>query len=263
MAAKLHILIITKEKDMGILLSRISKKKDLIPHHAKNEAEATSIIQKVNPFVTFLDFNNMSIENFENLKRLKNIHPDCSIIVFTQIFSPTIRERVLRSGADYCLIKPLDAKELYKCVDNILSRKLFRETNTYNAIDNKKRSVSISSKHFIGREPRIPCRMLVKFRPISPYDKKCDQERVAMTRNISSGGMELETDYLDDNISKLTLRVYSPFDREEWIHSLGWIVWKQQSPKIGSCRVGLQFLGLDERERNTLLHYATRSQLKD
>lgn len=263
MPDKVHLLIVTKEEDMGILLSRLATKKGLIPYHVDNETEAISIIQQVDPPITLLDFDARSEKDFKTLNALKTANPKSSVIVLTQAFSPITRERALKAGAEYCLSDPLDTKVLYSFMDKVLTQKRFRETSSYHLPGEAggERPFSPTPGPITERGPRIPCRILVKYQPLSLWDINLPFEgKEAVANNVSLGGTELETDLMHKDTRSLALRFYSSLNEEEWIDSFGRIIWKRKATDSESYRVGLEFFGLDNGKRRKVLHYATYAQ---
>jgi DNA-binding NarL/FixJ family response regulator len=93
---------------------------------AADSGEALKEIGTLPPHLIFMDIRLQGENGLELTRRIKNDHPEITIIIFTNYNFPEYREAAIRHKADYFLSKSSVAtEEIFKLVKIILLEKGF------------------------------------------------------------------------------------------------------------------------------------------
>ena len=68
------------------------------------------------------DFLMPGINGLELMLQAKKIYPDIKVIIFSGFAEESMPDMFLELGADYFFQKPINTKDLVKCIQNILSQ---------------------------------------------------------------------------------------------------------------------------------------------
>lgn len=124
------IVIVEDSPEIALLLSSYLKHQNLPHEIATCAAELSPIIQQKNVALILLDIGLPDADGTEILKDLASQYPDLGIIMVTGTTDLQIALKCLREGADDYLTKPVDIRNFYRTVHEILHKRRL-------AIDNR------------------------------------------------------------------------------------------------------------------------------
>lgn len=119
----MKILILEDEKALAGGLGRVLDRKGFTVETVC-DGEAGSVLALTGEYdLLILDVMTRQMDGLEVLRRVREERPGTPIVMLTA--RPGVEERILglNSGADYCLAKPVDIRELLACVNALLRRK--------------------------------------------------------------------------------------------------------------------------------------------
>ncbi|MCS7215789.1 MAG: response regulator [Thermodesulfovibrio sp.] len=105
--------------------------KDLLEYHgyevylAENGQEGIELAKKVMPDLILMDMQMPVMDGFEAVKKIKEDHQirRIKVIAVTSFAMPGDKERVLQSGADYYIAKPIDTRRLPEIIKTVIEGK--------------------------------------------------------------------------------------------------------------------------------------------
>lgn len=103
------ILIVDDIEENRLILKRLcSSFDDVTIQEAENGLDAIDIAQKEQPHIVLMDIMMPVMDGFEATKRIKDIIPETVIIVVTALSDNDTEAKMVQSGANAYLTKPLD-----------------------------------------------------------------------------------------------------------------------------------------------------------
>jgi two-component system chemotaxis response regulator CheY len=87
---------------------------------ASNGEEAISVYQRENPDLVLLDVNMPKMDGLEALKRLKEIDPDCVVIMLTSLANRETVEQAIELGAVNYIRKDTPKDEITKALSETI-----------------------------------------------------------------------------------------------------------------------------------------------
>ena len=109
------ILLVDDEAHIRIFVSLILKSLgDPIIAEASNGEEAVAAFQKDKPDIVLLDVNMPHMDGIQTLRKLKEIDPDCVVIMLTSLANRETVERALELGAVNYIRKDTPKEEIAK-----------------------------------------------------------------------------------------------------------------------------------------------------
>jgi two-component system, chemotaxis family, chemotaxis protein CheY len=109
------ILLVDDEAHIRVFVSLILKSLgDPVISEASNGEEAVAAYQKDKPDIVLLDVNMPHLDGIQTLRKLKEIDPDCVVIMLTSLANRETVERALELGAVNYIRKDTPKEEIAK-----------------------------------------------------------------------------------------------------------------------------------------------------
>jgi two-component system, chemotaxis family, chemotaxis protein CheY len=105
-------------KFVGLILKQLGSPKLL---EAPNGQEAVAIYQRENPDLVLLDINMPIMDGIETLKKLREIDPDCIVIMLTSLASRSNIENAIAFGATNYIRKDTPKEEISKALSETIA----------------------------------------------------------------------------------------------------------------------------------------------
>jgi len=90
---------------------------------ARDGFQAGAMVGDFNPEIVILDIFLPGIDGFEVCRNLKQRDRNIKIIAITGFPSEENKRKILKAGADACISKPIEIKELVKVIEKVRGRK--------------------------------------------------------------------------------------------------------------------------------------------
>ena len=119
---KVRILVIGDDADMGRFLSSHLLRRGFDVSVANGEEESIHLFRVFDPALVLLDLSSAGTTGLETLERCKQIKPDVSVILLSNHSDPETIFRASKLGADDCLSKPFEPRELDARIAKIVER---------------------------------------------------------------------------------------------------------------------------------------------
>ena len=116
------VLVVDDEPDICFLFERILRKRNIQPGFAKNLADATSQIEKRQPYLIFLDNCLPDGKGIDFIPYLKSRYPSTRVIVVTANDGPDDQRDAFSKGADDFIGKPLSLERINHTLDKAICR---------------------------------------------------------------------------------------------------------------------------------------------
>ena len=118
------VLIVDDEPAVRTIAERILRRPDRVFFHAANGAEALDLAFAEKPDIIILDYTMPEKNGIEVTKELRSnpFTAHVPIVMVTGTTDLELRLEMLRAGADDCIAKPFEPKELAARVDMVLAR---------------------------------------------------------------------------------------------------------------------------------------------
>jgi DNA-binding response OmpR family regulator len=120
---KRTILIVDDEPDLHEVLRTRLEKEGFIVHDAFEGVTALRLTQEVNPDVVIIDVMMPGMDGFEVCQRIKTLHPQAKIIVYTAKIEGVNAGRAIAAGADLFSIKTQGLVLLLSSIRRLLGPK--------------------------------------------------------------------------------------------------------------------------------------------
>jgi two-component system chemotaxis response regulator CheY len=119
------ILLVDDEPHIRIFVSLILKSLGGPKiYEAANGDEAVAAYQKDKPDVVLLDVNMPHLDGIQTLRKLKDIDPDCVVIMLTSLANRETVEKALELGAVNYIRKDTPKEEIAKALAETLDRSI-------------------------------------------------------------------------------------------------------------------------------------------
>lgn len=119
--SQLKLLIVDDEPAIVELTKRYYEKRDFLTFGATDGVAAVEVFRKERPEFSLIDIHMpfSAIDGIEVLKQIKEIDKDANCIMATRIHDEESINRARSLGAKYYIIKPFEAEDLDKCIEEI------------------------------------------------------------------------------------------------------------------------------------------------
>ena len=104
-------------KFVGLILKQLGNAKIL---EAGNGEDALKLYQAEKPELVLLDVNMPLMDGIETLRRLKELDPDCVVVMLTSLANRETVERALELGATHYIRKDTPKDEITQSLTDIL-----------------------------------------------------------------------------------------------------------------------------------------------
>ncbi|GMQ27474.1 response regulator transcription factor [Algoriphagus confluentis] len=88
--------------------------------HAETLSEGLELVKKIQPELVLLDYFLPDSKGVESIQKLRDIYPDCRIILLTMENNPEVMEKCRREGAIAYLPKSISKKDLVEALENAI-----------------------------------------------------------------------------------------------------------------------------------------------
>ncbi|HEX2853580.1 MAG TPA: response regulator [Opitutaceae bacterium] len=105
-------------KFVGLILKQLGAPRLL---EAPNGKEAVAIYEKENPDLVLLDINMPIMDGIETLKKLREIDPECIVVMLTSLASRSNIENALALGATNYIRKDTPKEEIAKALSETIT----------------------------------------------------------------------------------------------------------------------------------------------
>jgi len=116
------ILLIDDDDCVRKALAQMLETLDYVPISASSGSEGIDLFAKVKPDMVMLDMIMPDIPGEKVFEKLKQINPDCPVIVATAYAQIESVEELIENGVEYILQKPFTINQLSITLDKILNR---------------------------------------------------------------------------------------------------------------------------------------------
>lgn len=119
----LHVLVVDDEADARELLSAIFAGKGANVSSARDATEALALFESRTPDVVVSDIELPGMDGCALIRRLRERAGDVPAIAVSGFAGPRDCERAVGAGFDLHVAKPVEARDLVKCVHDLTSRR--------------------------------------------------------------------------------------------------------------------------------------------
>lgn len=110
MTANKNVLIVDDEKEICMLLATIVKKSSLNPVSVHSVSDAEHIVDKIDPFLTFLDINLPDGNGLDLLGKFTSKYPEMKVVIISAF--DRYKDTAINIGAYAFLSKPFTQKSV-------------------------------------------------------------------------------------------------------------------------------------------------------
>lgn len=114
------LILIAEDSDSNYMLFRVLLKNDYLLIHAKNGREAIQFFVHYQPQLILMDIKMPEIDGYEATAEIRKLSASVPIIAITAYAFPEDEERILSSGFNAYLSKPVNSKELKNKIRELL-----------------------------------------------------------------------------------------------------------------------------------------------
>ncbi|PIS11622.1 MAG: DNA-binding response regulator [Bdellovibrio sp. CG10_big_fil_rev_8_21_14_0_10_47_8] len=177
-----RVLIVDDESSLRAALFRVLDRKGLSVITANRKEEALVLCQTDQPLdLALVDLNLPDGDGIDLMIHLKEVHPDCQVIILTGHGTIESAVRATQKGAFHFMTKPFNMEELVSLVDRALShKKLQKENQQLRNELNKK----YQFEHIIGKSESIQ-------NVLSMVERVADSDSTVLVTGESGTGKEL------------------------------------------------------------------------
>ncbi|GAB1373296.1 hypothetical protein MASR1M46_01760 [Bacteroidales bacterium] len=119
----ISILLAEDDDPSFLLIKAIMKKTNIDIFRAKTGSEALSIVQNNdNISLVLMDINMPDMNGYDATREIKKIKPDLIVVAQTAYSILGEKERILDSGFDEYISKPIKKEDLYSLIHRLVSK---------------------------------------------------------------------------------------------------------------------------------------------
>lgn len=113
-------ILIAEDDSSNYLLFEILLKQDYWLYHAHNGIEAIELFKQHQPQLILMDIKMPQMDGFEATAQIRKLSKTIPIIAITAYAFPEDQERILNSGFNGYLSKPINSMELRRTIQDTL-----------------------------------------------------------------------------------------------------------------------------------------------
>lgn len=118
---KVNILVAEdNESNYKLIKAILSKEYNLF--HAWNGREAVEMFNECKPQLILMDINMPEMDGYEATREIRKLSADVPILALTAYAYASDEERILKSGMNSYMSKPVNTRQLQSCVDSLIRR---------------------------------------------------------------------------------------------------------------------------------------------
>lgn len=115
----MRILVIDDEESIRFSLKMSLLKQGYKVYEAGTGEEGLELLRKHNPQIAIVDIKLPGIDGIEVLRRTKETHPDCIVIMITYLSEVRLAVKAMKMGAYDYFTKPFSLKEINESISNV------------------------------------------------------------------------------------------------------------------------------------------------
>jgi DNA-binding response OmpR family regulator len=123
---KPRILIVDDEEEAGQILSLRLGRRGYVPAYVTSGEAALAHLAQNEVEVVVLDVKMPGMDGFETLKRIREGHPDVSVVILSGHADVEDAARGMELGAFFYLLKPVNLEELCNKIEDALRLRAMR-----------------------------------------------------------------------------------------------------------------------------------------
>ncbi|MEO8358988.1 MAG: sigma-54 dependent transcriptional regulator [Vicinamibacteria bacterium] len=129
MKSKGHIVVIDDEVHAAAALETLLREDGYEVSKAHDGLSGLALIEKQEPDIVLTDLRMPEVDGIQLLKRVKQLRPDCMVIVMTAYGTVKTAVKAMKLGAEDYVSKPIDMEELELVLQRTMEKKhLFEES---------------------------------------------------------------------------------------------------------------------------------------
>lgn len=118
------VILIAEDNESNYKLFESMLKNDYILFHAWDGEEAVRLFQEHNPHLILMDIGMPNMDGYEATKKIHEISSDVPVLAVTAFAYAEDEQRILGSGFDGYISKPINSKQLRKQIIELLQKRL-------------------------------------------------------------------------------------------------------------------------------------------
>ncbi len=164
---KTKILVVDDEPNVGMIFHRILGEAGYDVISAANGNECLRTLKKQDPQIVFLDLRMPGMDGVETLRRIRDTHPNLSVIIMTAYQTVGSAVETMKLGAHDYLMKPLDTGRLKSIVKQALD---IREiSQKIPAVKKTAEADALPPEEVVAKSPEME-RVLNMVKKVAPTD---------------------------------------------------------------------------------------------
>ncbi len=118
------VILIAEDNESNYKLFESILKNDYTLLHARDGVEAVRLFREYNPHLILMDINMPNMDGYEATKKIHEISSDVPVLAVTAFAYAEDEQRILGSGFDGYISKPINSKQLRKQIIELLQKRL-------------------------------------------------------------------------------------------------------------------------------------------
>lgn len=115
-------ILVAEDNPSNYKLVEVLLRNDYRLVHAENGQEAVELYALHRPSVVLMDISMPVMDGYDALKAIRASDPEARVVALTAYAFEADRQRMMQSGFDACLAKPLDVHELRRLIRSELTK---------------------------------------------------------------------------------------------------------------------------------------------
>lgn len=116
------VILVAEDNSSNYKLVEVLLRNDYRLVHAENGQEAVELYAMHRPSVVLMDISMPVMDGYDALKAIRASDPEARVVALTAYAFEADRQRMMQSGFDACLAKPLDVQELRRLIRSELDK---------------------------------------------------------------------------------------------------------------------------------------------